>query len=215
MAIALVVRHAHAEGNADHRFIGQRDVPLDDLGCRQAAALTERLSTLPITRIVSSDLQRAIDTVTGTATRLDIVVETDARLREISNGEWSGLLPNEIAAGWPDLWDAYVNGSDVRRPGGETWVDVRQRAVEAVEEHGRHEGLILICTHGGPALNLASWAAGFPPGGNVFRGRMAAVANTAITTIELPGPRLIGFNDVGHLDGFMPDSRRPFDRIDK
>jgi hypothetical protein len=26
----------------------------------------------------------------------------------------------------------------------------------------------------------------------------------------LPGPRLIGFNDVGHLDGFVPDSRRPF-----
>lgn len=214
MGIVLVVRHAHAEGNADHRFIGQSDVPLDALGRTQTATLTERLSTLPITHIVCSDLQRAIDTVEPTASRLDLVIERDVRLREINNGAWTGLLPGEIAAGWPDLWDSYINGADVRRPDGETWLEVRQRAIEAVEEHGAHEGLVLICTHGGPALNLAAWAAGLPVGGNIFGGRLAALANTAITTVELPGPRLVGFNDVGHLAGFVPDIRRPFERID-
>lgn len=211
MVVALVIRHAHAAGNADHRFIGQQDVPLDDLGRAQTDALTQRLKALPITRIVSSDLQRALDTIAPTAARFGLTVETDARLREINNGEWTGRLPAEIAAGWPDLWTAYVAGADVRRPGGETWADVRQRAIKAIEKYAGDDGLIILCTHGGPSLTLTTWAAGLPSGGNVFRGPMAAIANTAVTTIELPGPRLIGFNDVGHLDRFVPDPRMPFD----
>lgn len=213
MGLAFVVRHAHAAGNLDHRFIGQQDVDLDELGRAQMAALTNRLSTLPITHIVSSDLGRAIDTITPTAARLGLAVETDARLREISNGEWTGLLPADIARQWPDLWSAYVAGADVRRPGGETWADVRRRSIEAVLDHASDDGLIVICTHGGPSLALAAWAAGIRWDGNIFLGPMAAVGNTAITTIELPGPRLIGFNDVGHLEGQVPDVRMPFNPV--
>ena len=159
MGIALVVRHAHASGNAEHRFIGQQDVPLDDLGRAQTEALTQRLRALPVLRIVSSDLRRAIDTIAPTAARLGLTVKTDVRLREINNGEWTGRLPVEIAKDWPDLWTTYVAGADVPRPGGETWAAVRQRAVNAIEEYASDDGLIVLCTHGGPSLNLAAWAA--------------------------------------------------------
>ena len=98
MTKLLVIRHGHAQGNAEHRFIGQTDVPLDDLGRLQARALAGRLQRPPIDRIVSSDLSRAIDTITPLAQALDLPIERDPRLREISNGEWSGLLPEEISA---------------------------------------------------------------------------------------------------------------------
>jgi broad specificity phosphatase PhoE len=213
MTRAIIIRHARAVGNPDHRFIGQLDVALDTLGRQQAEALARRLKTLSITRIVSSDLQRAVDTASPTATELGLVLETDVRLREINNGEWSGLLPSEIEDRWPEMWASYMGGADVKRPGGESWVEVRNRVIEAVQEHISGNELIAVFTHGGPALNLAIWAMGIPAGGNVFRGRMSALANTAITVIEMTGPRLLVFNDIGHLDGLLPDGGMPFDTV--
>ncbi len=219
MTKLLVIRHGHAQGNAEHRFIGQTDVPLDDLGHLQAGALAARLQSTPIDRIVSSDLSRAIDTITPLAAAIGISIERDPRLREISNGEWSGLLPGEISARWPDLWASYRTGQDVLRPGGEQWAAVRQRVVTAAREHAASGGVIVLCTHGGAGLNLALWAAGFPAGGNIFMGKLGALGNTSITTIEIDADsanevRLVGFNDVGHLAGATLDLRRPFDPVD-
>ena len=218
MSKLLVIRHGHAEGNAEHRFIGQTDVPLDALGHLQAQALADRLKATPIDRIVSSDLSRAIDTITPLADTIGVSIERDPRLREISNGEWSGLLPEEISARWPDLWAAYRTGQDVVRPGGEQWATVRERVVASARHHATSGGVIVLCTHGGAALNLALWAAGFPAGGNIFMGKLGALGNTSITTIEFIAEsgdetRLVGFNDVGHLAGATPDLRRPFDPV--
>ena len=56
MVTLLLVRHGEAEGNLEHRFIGQTDVPLTDTGRAQIRTLTKRLVGLPITKVVSSDL---------------------------------------------------------------------------------------------------------------------------------------------------------------
>ena len=63
----IVVRHGEAVGNREHRFIGQSDVPLTADGVMQVGHLTQRLSQIGITRVVSSDLQRAAHTVAPTA----------------------------------------------------------------------------------------------------------------------------------------------------
>jgi broad specificity phosphatase PhoE len=213
VTVVLIVRHGQAAGNSEHRFIGQTDVPLDGTGRGQARALAGRLGELAVARVVSSDLSRAVDTIEPLSRLLGIPIVTDPRLREIDNGEWSGLLPSEIAAGWPQLWEAYVGGADVPRPGGERWELVRQRAVAAVLDHAAEPGPVVICTHGGPGLNIARWALGIPPGGNVFRGPLGGLANASITTVEVSGPRLLGFNDVGHLEGLSPEIRYPFDPV--
>lgn len=215
MSLVMVVRHGHAQGNADHRFIGQTDVPLDPVGHREVGALTARFHHLPIGHIASSDLQRAMDTIRPTAIGHGIGLTADPRLREISNGEWSGLLPSEIATGWPKMWARYQQGEDVLRPDGENWSMVRARAVEAVVDAAGRAELVVISTHGGPALCLALWAAGYPSGGNIFQGPLGAIANTSVTTIELspgpdPNPRLMSFNDVGHLAGTLPDLKMPY-----
>lgn len=209
----LLVRHGEAEGNREHRFIGQSDVALSDLGRLQAAALAERLIELPVARIVTSDLSRARETIQPAADRLGLGIEVDPRLREISNGAWTNLLPEEIEEGWPDLWAAYSSGEDVQRPGGERWIDVRARTVLAIEDlvaASQAGDVVVASTHGGPALHAVRWAAGLPADGNIFRGALGPLLNCSLNTLQFPGPHLVGFNDVGHLDGASTAPGRPF-----
>lgn len=209
MATLIIVRHGDAEGNLDHRFIGQSQVALTPLGRRQAEAVADRLADESVTRVVASDLSRCLDTVAPLARRLDLAVETDRRLREIQNGDWTGMLPTEIAARWPELWSDYVNGVDVDRPAGERWRDVAARVLEAAEELMADDGTVVVGTHGGPALILALWAVGVKVESNIFRGRLGPVHNGSVTVLGV-GPRLVAFNDVGHLAA-TPDQRLPFE----
>jgi len=202
MTRLLVVRHGEAVGNREHRFIGQTDVPLTDAGREQVGRLTERLASLKITRVVSSDLQRAADTVAAAADLHGLEVNHDKRLREIANGEWADMVAADVAARWPDLWSRYRNGEDVARPGGERWGDVQVRAVAAVEDLVASldgDDTVLIGTHAGPALGIIRWAVGLPPHGSVWAGPFGHLHNTSISTISLPGPRLHTVNDTGHL----------------
>lgn len=196
----ILLRHAEAEGNAERRLIGQHDVALSPLGRRQAEALTRRLMTMPVTRIISSDLQRCLGTVEGFAAGVGLPIETDPRWREIANGQWGGLLADQIAERWPDAWQRYRGGEDVDRPDGERWADVRVRVVSAFEELAdqlTENDLVVVSTHGGPGAIIAMWAAGLS--GTAFGGPFGPLANASITTLTLPGPRLLGVNDVGHL----------------
>jgi probable phosphoglycerate mutase len=211
VTVLVAIRHGEAAGNAHHRFIGQTDVPLTDRGREQAEMLANRLVKLPISRIISSDLRRTIDTVAPTAQALSLPVEKDVRLREILNGEWSGLLPDEIASGWPDIWTAYRGGDDVLRPGGESWAHVRERVLSVVTDLPPEDSVVLFSTHGGPCLCLAQWAIGIEPGRNIFRGPLAAVDNTGLVAIDLRWPKLLAFNDLGHLGDQLPSLPLLFD----
>lgn len=202
MATVLLIRHGRAEGNSHHRFIGWSDVPLEAAGVAEAEATAVRLAD-SVDRIVASDLRRTMQTAGALAERTGLEIEADPRFREIDNGGWTGHLPEEIAADWPDLWAAYVGGEDVARPGGERWAAVRSRVTAAVTELLAGDGTIAVVTHGGPVVLTAAWALGLDLPGNPFRGSIAAAANCGITTI-VAGPRLVAYNDVGHLRDVPP-----------
>ncbi len=208
----LLVRHGEALGNEEHRFIGQSDTPLSSEGRRQAEAIADRLASQPVTRIVTSDLRRAYDTMVPLAERLGLPLELEPRFREIANGEWTGLLPEEIAAGWPDLWERYRGGEDVPRPGGEQWADVAVRARTAFEELSRRAmgELVAVGGHAGVTLALISWASGMAGNRNFFRGPFGPLANGSISVIRLPGPRVVAINDVGHLTAGVAGGSLPF-----
>ncbi len=208
---ALLIRHGEAEGNREGRLIGQTNAPLSELGHRQAAAVGARLSTLPITRIISSDLPRTMQTAAPLAGLLQLDIEPEPGLREIANGEWEGRMPTEVEARWPDLWKRYGAGEDVSRPGGESWADVGRRSVAAVQSLAdTGDRMIAVFTHGGPIAQILRWATGLPHDTHVYTGPMGAMANTGISTISLPEVRLLGYNDVGHLAGLLRHPDTPF-----
>jgi broad specificity phosphatase PhoE len=155
----LLVRHGRTTYNAQARFQGQTDIPLDEVGLGQAKrtadSLAARLTGEPV-RIVSSDLSRAQQTAQELADRLELTVTLDPRLREIFAGEWEGLVRDEIVASWPEDYDAWRRGENVRVGGGETRSEAAERAAEAIVEAEREmAGGTLVCVSHGGALRGA------------------------------------------------------------
>jgi len=147
----LVIRHGQSEWNAIGRWQGQADPALSELGRRQAAVAAASIGG--VDGIVSSDLQRALETAEIIAEQLGVgPVMIDERLRERDAGEWTGLVKSEIDKRWP----GYLEKSQFP-PGFEQTAALVARAVAAVDDIGaEHPGAsLLIVTHGGVIRALA------------------------------------------------------------
>lgn len=138
-------RHGQTTYNAEHRFQGQRDVPLNALGRTQAQRAAKHLAVLKPTEIWSSDLVRATATATYLARLTGLEVQTDKDLRERHGGVWEGMTIDEIRQKYPEdhaSWDP---------PGGETVEVVADRtaaALERIAEHAEPGSLVVAVGHG-------------------------------------------------------------------
>ena len=151
----IIVRHGFSVYNKEHRFSGQRDVPLDEIGVRQAARNAEYiLAHYPmIDCIYSSDLSRAYNTVKPVADALGLPITTDEGLRELYIGSWEGQLIAEVKEKHPEEMAFYRSPRPDARCGGdgETKQALRERitgcmARIAAENDGK---TVLIGSHGG------------------------------------------------------------------
>jgi glucosyl-3-phosphoglycerate phosphatase len=94
-------RHGQTVWNAERRFQGQSDIPLDETGQAQAERAARLLAALRPDLIVSSDLSRAAQTAAplGRLTGLEVTLDKD--LRERHGGRWEGLSDTEIRTRYP------------------------------------------------------------------------------------------------------------------
>ena len=146
-----LIRHGESTGNRDGILQGQADLPLSPLGRTQAKALAERLRGQRFGALYASDLQRAQDTATAVAETVKLTLRTDAALREIDTGAWSGLTTAEIRVRFPAEWLAWQQRDTVmRRGGGESYVDAAERFRGACERIAEaHPGeRVLVVAHG-------------------------------------------------------------------
>jgi glucosyl-3-phosphoglycerate phosphatase len=143
-------RHGQTIWNAQRRFQGQTDVPLDDTGEAQAASAASRLATLRPDAIFSSDLSRAAGTAVPLARLTGLAVTLDKDLRERSGGSWEGLTDTEIAERFP------VERATWSPPDGEPSAAVADRvgaALHRIAETLGDSGLAVVVSHGA-ALRL-------------------------------------------------------------
>jgi probable phosphoglycerate mutase len=152
----LIWRHGRTEWNASGRFQGQLDPPLDAEGRAQAARTAPHLAAAlhgSTTLLVSSDLQRAVDTASALAPLIGVPVRVDERLREHGLGSWEGLTRDEVAEHHPGQYQDWLAGRPVPGRGGEAQADVAARALAAVAELPPAATAVLV-THGGTAGRL-------------------------------------------------------------
>jgi broad specificity phosphatase PhoE len=96
MPLIHLIRHGETDGNRLH-YVGRKDLPLNATGRAQADALADRLADFPITRIIASPLQRAVQTARPLADRLDLPVELDGALIEFDFGVLQDLRKSDYA----------------------------------------------------------------------------------------------------------------------
>jgi len=133
----LLIRHGETAWNARKRLQGHLDIPLNEEGERQAAALGRALREEPLDAIFSSDLQRARQTAQAIAAPRGLEVQLDRGLRERCYGAFEGMLYGEISQRFPEAYAAWqARDIDARFPQGvhvaETLREFAQRVVSTI-----------------------------------------------------------------------------------
>jgi len=152
-------RHGQTIWNAEHRFQGQSDIPLDETGQAQAERAARLLAALHPDLIVSSDLTRAAATAAALGRLAGLEVALDKDLRERHGGCWEGLTDTEIRTRYP------VEHANWTPPDGEPSSVVAERVAGALHrvaeavvaekdaEPEMSTGLAVVVSHGA-ALRL-------------------------------------------------------------
>jgi probable phosphoglycerate mutase len=122
-------------------------VHLDDRGWAQAEAVAERLAGTRFAAVVSSPMERCVETAFTATNR---PVEVDVRLAECEYGDWTGKKLSELAK--EPMWKVVQqHPSAAVFPGGEALRDVQHRAVDAIRDWNARLGpqaTWLACSHG-------------------------------------------------------------------
>jgi broad specificity phosphatase PhoE len=211
----LLIRHGQTDWNAQGRWQGHLDVPLNAAGQAQAQALAQRLANWPIQAIYSSDLKRAAMTAVTLANALNQQPIFDPLWRERNLGDFAGLTTQESHQKYPDIWATQENGL-VTPPNGEDWQSLRRRAVAAFEKvTTRHEGeMVAVISHGGTLANVIAHVLEIP---DDRYGRFRLSGNTGLSIVETTpqrGLQLTRLNDISHLEnGSAPGKFQGTDAI--
>lgn len=126
----------------------QAGVHLNAEGREQAATLPARLGSVPIAALYASPLERTKETAQAIADARGLRVQIDLRFIEVEFGAWTGRRFADLADD-PE-WRLYNTVRGITRPpGGESLLDVQQRAVSALLDlHARHPGeVVAIVSH--------------------------------------------------------------------
>jgi probable phosphoglycerate mutase len=199
------VRHGHVEGISPPRYRGRREVPLTDLGRRQAAALGARIAaTGGAAAVWTSPAARCIETGAAIAAATGAAASVQPALADLDYGDWTWLTYDDARAADPDLFERWYSApATVRFPGGESLQDLVLRAGDALRlaaALGAGEGppLVLV-THDSVIramlLQLLDQA--------LSAYRKLTISPCSVTEVELAGAKseVLGVNATAHLDG--------------
>jgi broad specificity phosphatase PhoE len=139
------------------------NVHLNTEGRQQAKRLAETLAKKGIDRIVSSHLERAMETAEPLAKRLGLEIENSIDIIEIEFGEWTGAMLTDLAKSkhW-ELFNSFRGAT--RPPKGETMVEVQNRFVKRMLELRAESpyGKIALFSHGDPIRTALCYWLGMP-----------------------------------------------------
>ena len=167
-----LVRHGQTEWSESLRHTGRTDIPLTDLGRRQAAALGGMLIGDQFTLVLSSPLTRAWETMV--AAGYDGVGVANDDLVEWDYGDYEGITTAKIREEIPD-WSVWTHPIG----GGESVEDVERRADRVIEAGLEADGAALVFAHGHILRILAARWISLRPGD----GRSLALDTATVSTL--------------------------------
>ena len=201
MVRVILVRHGETEWNRLRRIQGgNSNTPLNEKGEQQAESLALRLRSEGIQAIYSSPLQRSLDTAQAIARHYQMEVDLEPDLIELNLGELEGTLIDDLGKSYNELLITNSQGEVLPRlPGGESLIEVQQRAWSVIQglvsQHP--EGVIVVVSHYFAILTIICSALNLPLS---QMGRLRVGPGSISTLIfDEQAPRLVLFNDTCHL----------------
>lgn len=211
----LLVRHGRTTANTGGTLAGWTPgVHLDDRGRAQAAALATRLAELPLAAVVSSPLERCLETAAPLVEGRGLEVVADERLGECHYGDWTGAALKDLAK--QPLWklvQQHPSGVVFPGAGGESLRGVQQRAVDAVREVGARvaaehgpEALWVAVSHGDVIKAVLADALGMHL--DAFQRIVVDPCSVSVVHDTPLRPFVSRLGDTGDLSGLAPPKRR-------
>lgn len=206
MTELILIRHGETDWNRELRFQGQLDVPLNAIGLEQARRVADRLALQPVHALVSSDLQRALQTAQALAQRAGHAAPlSESGLREQHFGMAEGLRAPDIQARHPQAWAQWVRFDEhYAFDGGECTRDFHVRVLGVLRALAqRHAGQTLaVVTHGGVLDMVYRSALGLSLSGP----RVSEIPNAGINRVRLRGEAIdiLDWADTRHLADLPP-----------
>jgi broad specificity phosphatase PhoE len=162
MTEIVLVRHGETEWSRTLKHTGTTDVPLTDLGKRQARFVGRALAGRLFGRVLSSPLQRALRTCRLALPEFE--PELRDELVEWDYGAYEGITTAEIRQTVPD-WTVWSHGA----PGGETADQVGARVDRVIAELRETQDDVALFAHGHVLRVLtARWLGLEPAAGRLF-----------------------------------------------
>jgi broad specificity phosphatase PhoE len=168
----IFVRHGHAAGTSG-RCIGHTDVALSALGRAEIERLADGPLAMPVA-LHASDLARASSSAATLGARWGLVPRLDARLRELSFGEWEGRTWDDIHVGDAARLDAWAGDwIGMRPPGGESFTDLVDRVAAWIDDvrPSAAAGDVVAVAHAG-SIRAALCVAGVVPAARALEVRI-------------------------------------------
>src|SRR5712692_5288239 len=212
--ILFLIRHGETTWNVEHRLPGQLPgIELTEVGREQAKRLSEALAVLPLSAIISSPSERAVETAEYLAQGRGLTIQLEPDLMDIELGHWSGQNRDELFKRDP-VWTAFVRNPTVGPEDVETLPALERRAVAAVERWLKKESTgayPAFVTHDDVIRVLIAHYIGLEVG----RARSLIIENASVSVVVVETdrrPRVLAVSwnpQPEWLQPFTPPSERP------
>lgn len=199
----VMVRHGVTDfttaGKLDGR--GGPDPSLNSEGLRQAEAAGVRVRAFiedNAARVITSSMNRAIETGAAIADALCVRAEVDPDWDEQNFGDWDNESVDVLAARHPQEFLRFREDPHYSRPGGEAHVDLQARVLAAFVRAATAGGTVVVVSHRKPIVTVLSHLLGIPYD-RIWR---MATAPASLTCVEVSvggGASVAFVNDTNHL----------------
>ena len=204
-----LLRHGATLANQErpYRLQGRRsDLPLEPIGLEQARRAAKALAKVQLTALYSSPARRAIETAREIGRTRRLEPTPLEFLTEADVGFWEGLTWSEIEKSDPEGHRRFMTDPGTAPyPGGESFLDVQNRLLPAMETLARQHKGESIAVVGHNVVNRAYLAQILKLPIQEARAIRQANGGVNLVVYRAEGPTVVTLNACLHLEELGPN----------
>lgn len=201
----FILRHGETDFNKQGKEWGQSDeTTLNEIGIKQSEKLSQRLKGTKFSKIISSDLKRAVQTAEILGSAVGVPVIKDKHLKEYDPGGADPSSEKWIEE-YKRLFGQGISKYDIRPFGGENIWDLIKRTKSFLSSLEKENGTIAVMSHSGVNAALINLSQGREKDGflNIKQD------NVCINVIEFSEGKWVvsTINDSDHINEIRPKKK--------